>query len=180
MPGSPAARRELRLALEKLDIPACGCGLKAQPVCRVSGSRCDSIAHAASCPVLELEDQIELDDRAIERAWEACRCECDCPRVPPPPCRHVRKRDHGLSIESWAEALAEAWPKRYREPPLPPAPAVAIDSAARVALMILRRRQGYALRHPDDVYSLERVAVVLELTRNNRPRYGGMEIEDAQ
>jgi hypothetical protein len=69
------------------------------------------------------------------------------------PCRHVlAARDHGLSLEEWAELQRGLCPGDYADRPAPPRPALALSRGARVEVMRRRVAAGYAPWHAGDLW----------------------------
>ena len=80
--------------------------------------------------------------------------------VPPPPlCEHILERDSQIEIDAW-EALQRGYdPEGYGDPPTPPEPRVFLTWSDAASVYAERTRAGYAMYHPGDVFSLERVSV---------------------
>jgi len=121
--------------------------------------------------------------------WDACappdddespagpRGACDCPVRPPPPCRHIRSRDHGLPVDKWAALLAEVWPDEYAERPRAETPVMVLSREARVAILETRQAAGEALWHPGDLMpeDVEHLGQAVRLTEGNfQPRSAGL------
>ena len=132
--GSASLRRKRKRDQKlcgKLDVPNCDCPVLLSCPC---GEACIGEA-AKSC--------------------KHCRGECDCPpRLYQPPCIHVRKAIHYLTLEQWADFLSETFAgtqDHYEDPPTPERPGRAMTREARVELMAERVERGESLYHPDDL-----------------------------
>lgn len=158
MSTAPSSRnaldpRQVRALLRMQEIPDCGCKVKYQPWCQL-GDR-------PGCP---------------ERQQAS---ECDCPRLPGPPCPHIEAIDYHdfpLSTDEWIELLRLVDPEDYNDPPPPAAPGLAFDRQTRVALYAMRHGPNpdvaaCHLYHPDDLSKAppEHMAGRLRQRRNGRP-----------
>lgn len=77
--------------------------------------------------------------------------------------------DHDLDAEEWADLLRAAYPSEFPDLPLPPRPAEALSSDARIAVYAARVEAGLHLYHPGDLWrrtAALRVGVEVERIRN--------------
>jgi hypothetical protein len=117
------------------------------------------------------------------RTQGACRCRpvypkpCDCEPVFAA-CPHILSREHGTSLEEWAELLAGAYgtdctdgEDGYGEPPAPPKRWLVKSQRGRMLVMARRHEDGYGLRHPldagEDEFDL--IGIPLGQADNGRP-----------
>lgn len=136
-----------------MEIPDCKCRTVFRPWCQLSGG--------AGCP-----------DRQTQG-------ECDCPRLPGPPCEHVRAidaDDFPLTLDEWGELLSLYEPQDYDDPPPALAPAIVVSRQARIAVYAERHGADpdvalFHLYHPDDLAQAppEHLAGRLTPRRNGRP-----------
>ena len=153
LPRRALDQRQVRILLRLQEIPDCGCKVKYQPWCQL-GNR------------LGCEDRQESG-------------ECDCPRLPGPPCEHIQTIDPNkflLSIDEWIELLRLVDPQDYDDPPPPAAPAMVYSRAARIAVMAERHGSdpdfaAAHLYHADDLLRAppEHLGGRLRQRRNGRP-----------
>lgn len=126
------SREELPDVLRRLEIPdRCPCDHKPRLLCvlRFGESGCEDRQNAG---------------------------DCDCPLIPPPPCKHILKRKHKVSLSVWALLLLPSRPFHakgddYFEREATPKPARRIMCRmARIVRMAKRRKRMQCLYHPRD------------------------------
>ncbi len=111
-----------------------------------------------------------MSDPAPLRASRAPRAQHHFPACPNPAacaCRErglrllaglERQRDHGLSLDDWAELQRLIDPGEYDEPPPPLTSAAVLSTEARIAVMRKRVAAGRSPYHPADLWRLQPTA----------------------
>jgi hypothetical protein len=97
--------------------------------------------------------------RLMLAALEPPDCDCEPPGEDEDegdddaePCPHGYGRDHKMSLAGWAALLRQVFPFDYAEPPPPRRGALALTAEARVAVYAARRKAGFGLYHPADLW----------------------------
>lgn len=94
------------------------------------------------------------DPRRLLEQLDIPDCTCDEPHCP-----HLDQFLHDfdadtfpLTLDEWAELQRAVDPQSFSDPPLSPAPAVALSRVARVAVYEQRRAAGTGLWHRGDLW----------------------------
>jgi hypothetical protein len=134
------------------------------------------MSDALPCKPRAILDQLDIPD-------------CDCVESTDPeeilrlhrengPCAHIKKRDHGLSLDEWTELQRLLCPEEYFDPPPSPAPVLALTREARVETLRQRAQHDPPLDlwHPKifDAEQLDALGLDCRRERNGAPVFGAL------
>lgn len=93
-----------------------------------------------------------------------------------PTCEHVLSAEHNLEVSEWAKLLKQADQEEYADRPLPPHITVELNQDERQEILAWRRRNKFALFHPDDVTAND-VPEIDGIDRHNQRNRNGSDEE---